>query len=371
MTIYKPLSQLFVEQQPPTSQKVKRIVLVLPCCIGDVVMGTATLKALHHAYPSAYLTWAVGSWSKPAIEGHPHIHALLDTGTDALPVKSPLGILRFVQMLRAGNYDLAVSLVRSPLMSLALALTRIPYRAGLDSDGRGFGYNIRVPIDPNTPRNEAEIYLDVAHSLGIDTSGCRTHIPVRLQALELVRTLIHSHHIEDHKFIILNPAGGRNPGMVMDSKRYPPQSVAELGLRLANKTNSQIVIIGGPGDEQLCNQVWRLLREKMTHEERVHKFVAKLTLAEIAALASLSHVYIGNDTGLTHLAAATGAKTVMILGPTDPKRYAPYADHALALWKPTKVSQQGVASGAASEWDWARDGISVDEAERAILEFLK
>ncbi len=43
----------------------KRIVLILPCCIGDVVLATAALQALRRAYPDAYIAWAVGSWSKP------------------------------------------------------------------------------------------------------------------------------------------------------------------------------------------------------------------------------------------------------------------------------------------------------------------
>ena len=66
----------------------KRIVLILPCCIGDVVLATATLQALRRAYPQAYIAWAVGSWSKPAIEHHPLIDSIIDTGSEALPVKS-------------------------------------------------------------------------------------------------------------------------------------------------------------------------------------------------------------------------------------------------------------------------------------------
>ena len=99
-------------------------------------------------------------------------------------------------------------------------------------------------------------------------------------------------------------------------------------------------------------------------------FVGDLTFAEIAALANESILYLGNDTGLTHLAAAAGAKTVMILGPSDPQRYAPYAPRALALWKPAAVLRGGVAAGSPADWDWSRDGIGVLEAERQIWEWL-
>src|SRR5207237_1318538 len=105
---------------------------ILPCCIGDVVLATATLQALRRAYPQAYIAWAVGNWSKPAIERHPLLDAVIDTGNEALPVKSIGGMLHFVRQLRAEKFDLAVLLVRSPLMSIALLLTGIPNRAGLD-----------------------------------------------------------------------------------------------------------------------------------------------------------------------------------------------------------------------------------------------
>src|SRR5688572_7543174 len=122
----------------------ERILLVLPCCIGDVVMATATLRALRRGYPNAHITWAVGGWARQAIETHPDLNDVLDTGPGDLPVRTPLEMFRFVRQMRAGNYTHLVSLVRSRLMSMAALMSGIPVRVGLDSDGRGFGYTIRV-----------------------------------------------------------------------------------------------------------------------------------------------------------------------------------------------------------------------------------
>ena len=129
--------------------------------------------ALRQAYPDAHITWAVGGWSRRAIEHHPAIDAILDTGDAALPVKSVGGFWRFVRQLRAGNFDLAVSLVRSPLMSAAIWLSNIPQRAGLDSNGRGFGYTIRAKVNPTEAQHEAEIYLSVIAAMGFDVTGYR------------------------------------------------------------------------------------------------------------------------------------------------------------------------------------------------------
>ncbi len=355
------LSHLFAREPPPDDPR--RIVLILPCCIGDVVLATATLQALRRAYPQTEIVWAVGSWSKPAIERHRLLDGIIDTGSSALPVKSPRGLLRFVRQLRAGKFDLAVSLVRSPLMSIALLLSGIPNRAGLDSAGRGFGYTVRARVDPNVPRHEAEVYLDVARALGIDTANCRANVPVDEADRLAVRAKLRERGIE-RAYLVINPAGGRNPGMVMDVKRYPLEKMAALANCFASAYGAGVVVVAGPDDAPLVDEVSAHLGVPAA------RFVGELTFGEIAALARESMIYIGNDTGLTHLAAAAGARTVMILGPSDPARYAPFAPNALALWKPTAVKAGGVAAGSPTDWDWTRDGIGVREAERAIWKWL-
>jgi ADP-heptose:LPS heptosyltransferase len=102
-------------------------------------------------------------------------------------------------------------------------------------------------------------------------------------------------------------------------------------------------------------------------------FIGELSFGEIGALANEARIYMGNDTGLTHLAAAAGGKTAMILGPSDPQRYAPFAPPsiAIALWKPTALHDGGVAAGIPAGWTWERDGINPEEAAAQILAFIR
>lgn len=363
MNVYALLSRLFPTRPAPS--QAARIVLILPCCIGDVVLATAALKALRRVYPNAHITWAVGGWSRRAVEHHDLLDAVLDTGPAALPVKSWGGMRRSVRDLRAGQFDLAVSLVRSPLMSVALLLSGIPHRAGIDSAGRGFGCTLRVPVDPATPKHEAEIYLDVIRALGADTTDCWANLPVHPHDAETVRIRLAEQGING-PYIVLNPGGGQNPGMAMDAKRWPPENFAALGRRLAAHTGAALVVIGGPEDGALL----RAVVDCGLGDAHTTIFAGTFTLAEIGALAAGSVAYIGNDSGPTHIAAAAGARTVMILGPTDPARYAPYTPHGLALWKPVHLPQGGVASGSPLDWNWTRDGIGADEAYEKILKFL-
>ncbi len=319
--LYKLLGAVFPAKAK--SIQPRRIVLIRPCCIGDAVMATAALTALREAFPAAHISWALGEWSARAVAHHPAVDAIVDTGAD-MPLESPAAFLRLVGLLRAGDYDCAVSLVRSPLMSLALRLSGIPLRAGLDSRGRGFGYNLRVAIDPYKPEHESEIYLKVISALAGREFYAFANLPVAEAALAAARAYLAAESI-DAPFIVAHPGGGVNPGARFEAKRFPLQQFAQMLNQVAESWKASVVLLGGPDDSELVAEVQRQL------DVRSVSWVDRLTFPQVGALAAEALVYIGNDTGLTHLAAASGAKAVMLMGPTDPLRYAPYAPDAIAV----------------------------------------
>ncbi|MFZ4815629.1 MAG: glycosyltransferase family 9 protein [Phototrophicaceae bacterium] len=358
-----PRHPVVYRRQPPL--KPRRVICILPCCIGDVVMSTAALTAIRRRYPQAHITYAVGQWSRPVLEGHPAIDALLDLADTADPVATAADFWRFVRTMREGQYDLAVSWVRSWRMGAALWAAGIPYRAGLDSAGRGFGYNIRAPILPHEARHEVEIFLDVAAALGADADTVYPNVYIHNEMTSDMMRFLTDRRIVG-RFIVVNPSGGQNPGANMPSKQYPPAKLAALINRLTSLLNiSHVVVVTGPGDGRLSGEL--ALR---VHPAEVTSFVGELTFPQIGALAQLARVYIGNDTGLTHYAAATGATTVMILGPTDPKRYAPYSPGALAVWKPSPVKAEGASAGVPEGWNWNDHGIDPLEAAGQIANYV-
>lgn len=317
----------------------KRIILIRPCCIGDVVMATAALSALRETFPAAHISWAVGPWSARAIAHHPAIDEIVDFGAD-MPLKSLSPFARLVGRLRAGDYDLAVSLVRSPLMSLAAGLSGIPARAGINSGGRGFGYNLRAPVDPAVQEHESEIYLRVVSAVAGRDVRAYANLPAPDEARAAVNARLREAQATP-PFIVAHPGGGVNPGGRHEGKRFPPQLFAETLNRVATAWESSVILLGGPGDGELVTAVERQL------DVRSVSWVDRLSFQEIGALSADARVYIGNDSGLTHLAAASGARTVMLMGPTDPRRYAPYAPDAIAV----RVLGKGVTAFSATKTD--------------------
>jgi len=348
----------------------RRILIIRPCCIGDVVQATAVLVALRHAYPNAIIHWAVTDWAKGVIAHHPALDEAISVGNEALPVKSIRGFSDMVKLIRrekrSRRYNLVVSLVRSPLMSLAVKLANPEMSVGIHSGWRGFGYDIRLPIHPANAQHECEIYLNVIAQFGIDITDAIPSLPIEEIALEHIEHILKRRSIlknASSRFIVVNPAGGMNPGMNMTSKRYPIAQLAEVVNKFADEKKLSVVIVAGPNDSSVVNE----LRARLTVEHT--SFVGDLTFAQISALAHLSTLYLGNDTGLTHIAAASGTPTAMFMGPSDPKRYAPYTPNSIALWKPVTLNEGGVAQ-ANDRFDWERDGISVEDALNQLRDFL-
>lgn len=321
-------------------------------------MATATLAALRRAWPMAHIAWAVGGAARAVISDHDQLDATLEC--DPLPQRSPGQLLRLARQLRAGRFDLAVSLTRSPLVSLAIRLSGIPLRAGLDSAGRGLGYNLRVAVDPALVRHEAEIYLDVARALGLATEGCQARMPLQQDLWPALQQRLLAENVDPANYVLLLPAGGSNPGMTLAQKRWPPQHFAQL----ARELGLDSVLVAGPQDSAILAAVGEHLPQPAPC------LAGELSFAQIALLARRARVTVGNDSGLTHLAAAAGARTVAIFGPSDPRRYAPFTPGVLALWRPGPLQATGVSAGAIPGWNWQQHGIGVDEVCALVTDFL-
>lgn len=292
-----------------------RILILKPCCLGDLLMATPTLRALSLAYPDATLSLAVGPAARAAVVGNPHLAALVDTGGVGSGPASRRAYIDVVRRLRAGGYDLALSLDRSPVLGALPWLAGIPRRVGLDSGGRGFAHQVRVPASPTAPRHEAEVYLDTLRALDIEPREPRLEFfPCRedeaaVEALGL---------LADAPLVIVHPAGGVNPGMTLLSKRWPAARFAGLADRLVAEHGARILLVGGPGDRDVSAAVAEAMRPAPVD------LTGRLSFGALGALARRAALYVGNDTGATHLAVAVGAPTLMIMGPTDPRRYGPY-----------------------------------------------
>lgn len=294
-----------------------RLLFIKPCCLGDVILTTATVREIAAARPDLILDYLVSEWSRPVLAGNPRLAGLVPTGVNG----SNLGwrkILELAWKLRREKYRAALVLDRSPRLNMLPWLAGIPVRAGVDNLGRGFALNVRATQNA-VLKHEAEVYLDIARALGLKPQESRLEYFVppaaearfRQKAAELGLDL-------DRSIATIHPAGGQNPDTQVLSKRWTPEGFAAIASRLAGQ-DFQVVLIGAKSDQPIAAEV-----RAAAQNPAIIDASGQLDLAESGALLAHSELFVGNDTGFMHLAVACGAAVVAVFGPSSPVAYGPY-----------------------------------------------
>ena len=158
--------------------------------------------------------------------------------------------------------------------------------------------------------------LALASALGADVSEVSFRIPVLPKAAERVTNLLNEMGIDPDKSLIIVHPGSRGSAL-----EWPRRAFGQLTDRLVTELNSQVILTGGKGEQNVINDVLRSITKK------VWTLIDCLTLKELVALLARADLVIANSTGPLHLAAATGTSVIGIYPPCSPmhaRRWGPY-----------------------------------------------
>lgn len=312
--------------QIPATLHPERIVVLKPCCLGDLLMTTPLLAALRYRFPDASITYAVGAWSRPVVETSEHVDDVL-----VIPDRWTLGSMRAVaEELRRRNFDAAFVPERTPLSGIVTLLAQIPVRVGLDSGGRGFSYTHPVQI-PGAPVHEADLYLALASAIGVPSRERRLWFFPSDKDRQAAMALI-DHIPGDGPLVVLHPGGGNNPGMLLERKRWLPQRWAVIADRLHREYGARIVIVGSGNETDVAEAVRSMMVAPAVVLARQWRWSVLAAFIEQAAL------FLGHDTGMSMVANAVNTPHIVVFGPSDPQMYGPYGPAGRYVWHPTPQS---------------------------------
>jgi heptosyltransferase-2/heptosyltransferase-3 len=285
----------------------QRIAIIKPCCIGDCIMALPAIDAILAAHPAASVDVYVGAHSRAAF-------AFRDALT-IRPVPSSFDLssaLQLSRVLRQGRYDTVVSFDRSRWLRLAVRLSRANASAHAQS------------LTPEM-RHESEVYLDVVRELGFATPVSAPRIvPTpsgRCLAAERLAGV-------KEPIAVLHPGGAQNPGVAMLDKRWPANRYAELA-RALRQDGSTVLLSGSASDLDVVRNV-----AELAGLDGSSILAGTLEIETLAAVISRAAVFVGPDTGVTHVSAAVGTPTIAIFGPTNPRRYRPLGRDVQVLAPP-------------------------------------
>lgn len=144
--------------------------------------------------------------------------------------------------------------------------------------------------------------------------------------------------------------------MRLTEKRWPAERFAAVAAELVARRGAGLLILGGPGDRPVVDALLAALPDAA--RAAALDLCGRLSLGEVAAVVERARIYLGNDSGVAHLAAAVGCPVVVVFGPTQPGRYGPLEGEGLAV-------APGDGEGSVDRADGVRAG---DGSPRGRLE---
>lgn len=354
----------FLSRRPFTPPQ--KAVILQPCCVSQIMLTTPLLVALSNAFPQTRFDWVVSSWGRPAIIGNPRITELIDAGSGDLKAAGWGAIRRLAHQLHEEAYDTCIIPSRSSTLALLAWEASIPQRIGLNIDGRGFAHTVAVKPAQNI-RHAAEIYLSLAASMGVDVgSDVPNRVDMEFYPPDNDRTAVTHRLVEDVDWlgdcplVVIHPGGASNPIQTTPGKLWPAERYARLANHIVRQHGARVILVGADQDREIARAIIGMTAAPLVD------WVGRISLGELGGLCEVADLYIGNDTGPTHVAAAVGCPTLAIFGPSDPAVSRPYGTkgQVVALWHDLAA----VADERPFTWE---EGVTVAEAVTAVDELLR
>lgn len=274
-----------------------RVLVVALRRLGDVLLTTPLIRSVKRAFPKASVDALVFAGTEGILTGNPDLSGIL-----TLPQRPGLGDTLALLPRLFKRYDLALSTQTGDRPTLLAALAGRQSAGPVQADGLGaavkrIALNRSFIADP--ARHRVREILRLAEVLGIPGHAeivCPAGVSRPALAPAQAYAVVHAAPMFTYK---------RWTG---DGWRRLVAALRERGL--------QTVVTGAATDRGYLDEIWR--------DSDVVRLDGKLEWPALSALIADARVYIGPDTAITHLAAATGSPTVALYGPTDPRLWGPW-----------------------------------------------
>lgn len=285
---------------------IENILIVQTAFIGDAVLTLPLVQMAKENFPLSKVDVVVTPRSRDLFANHPDIHETIafdKRGTDS----GLFGLRRLAKKLRQRHYDLALVPHRSLRSALLVLLARIPLRIGVDRSAGRFLFTKTVKYRRDA--HEVERNLSLLAALGMHAQRKEfPHLyPSADDCKKVDKLLFDLEIVHPEKLIAIAP------GTVWNTKRWLKEHFASLAVNLDDE-GFEIVLVGGPEDEALCDDIHSLSRSA-----KVYNTAGKLSLLQSAELIRRCKVLVSNDSAPMHLAIGVKTPVVAIFGATVPE----------------------------------------------------
>ncbi|MDQ3714396.1 MAG: glycosyltransferase family 9 protein [Acidobacteriota bacterium] len=292
--------------------KVQRVLVVRLRSIGDTVLSTPSLIALKRFLPDAQIDILLEDWVAPVLEGFDAVDNILMVSRNDKKSR-----LETALKIRRNKYDVAFNLHGGTTATFFVRASGAKYRVGLAGYQYNFLYTHLAPSPLEFWKTEhthsAEQQLALLGFVGVPVKDKpKSRLVVSGKNAEEMDLFLHVHGVDNEELALIHPAAA------FEEKQWSIEKFAKIIDYLAAR-NIFSVAVAAPEEKHIIEE---LTRKTST---AFHGF-SDLTLPEITALASRAKIFVGNDSGIAHIAAAVNTPTVVIFGSSNVNHWRPWTN---------------------------------------------
>jgi len=300
------------------SDTYKKILIIKPSALGDIVMAMPAYEAIRKSFPEAKISWLVRPEFAPLLELLPSLDEIIIFDRKLLTkwwcnYKSFTALTDLIRKLKRSKFDVVVDFQGLFRTGILTWLTGCKKRFGM-KNAREFAplfYDHKVD-PPEKSIHVADYYIEIAKEMKAQLHYAQFHLTPELPDAAKVQGYMSSDKLEPAQYVVLIP-GSANP-----LKRWPAENFAKIADKIAEDYALKIVVVGTEAEKNITKRIANLSNVK------IYDYAGKTNLPELAYLLNTAALVVANDTGPGHIAAALGSPLVMILGPSNPHMVGPW-----------------------------------------------
>lgn len=298
--------------------------------VGDAVMSIPTLNAIRAKWPQAEIAVLARPWVADLYRDQSFANRIISL---AASNRNPVGAERSAGTLRREKFDCALLLQNAFSAAWLAWRARIPERIGYARDGRSFLLTqaIPVPRPGEISRHESYYYLEL-----LKRAGWLSELPaigeIRLRVLpsaaERAEAKLRIAGVRERSIRI-----ALAPGAAFGSaKCWLPERFASVADSLIEDFGADVIFFGTASEIDVSRQIISKMRHRRVN------LVGQTPIGDLPAFFSRCQLFVGNDSGAMHVAAAVGIPVVAVFGSTDPKGTAPMTPRRTLVRHPVPCS---------------------------------
>lgn len=302
---------------------VRKILIIQTAKIGDLICSTPLFREIKKKYPKSCLNVIINPITRELLEHNPYIDQIITIHQNQY--KGFLGKFRLAQIIRKGNYDVAISLNPNIPFTIALFWGLVPIRLTIRPIYSGLTFRLALIFttyfEKHTPdRLVIETYLKLLDKININSANLSKEVYKSKGADRVAMKILKE---------INQPVIGIAVTSGKKLKELGPKKVSGIINFILDKMDVCIVLVGSVQDTDIAKVVKSLTKRK----ENIIDATGKLNLKELPALIEKLSLFIGVDTGIIYMADALSIPVIDIAGPSNMNDQRPIGANAIIIKK--------------------------------------